>query len=97
MHILSSSVMGIAGGGERPHLQGLVEQLVLAAVPEFFGALAASVVIAATTWAWRRLRHQAPPPPDPGAPSEALDMGDADRDVRILPGGQALADQRAAG
>jgi hypothetical protein len=43
-----------------------MEQILMAAVPEFVGALAAAIVIAAATWAWRRLHRQ--PPTQPPAP-----------------------------
>ncbi|MFB7214691.1 hypothetical protein [Streptomyces sp. NPDC056255] len=64
---LSSSAIVTSDGAPQPRLREMVEQLVLAAVPEFLGALAAAVVIAAATWSWRHFRNQPPSPPGPDA------------------------------
>ncbi|WP_329382640.1 hypothetical protein OG625_19855 [Streptomyces sp. NBC_01351] len=40
------------------HLAPLAQHLLLAAVPEFLGALAAALVGAAAAWAWRRLSRR---------------------------------------
>lgn len=64
---LSSSAIVTSDGASQPRLREMVEQLVLAAVPEFLGALAAAVVIAAVTWSWRYFRNQPPSPLGPDA------------------------------
>ncbi|WAU78302.1 hypothetical protein O1Q96_00175 (plasmid) [Streptomyces sp. Qhu-G9] len=55
-----------------PGLGQAAESLLMAAMPEFLGALGAGLVIAIVTTAWRRLRHRTSTPdesrPGPGRP-----------------------------
>lgn len=46
-----------------PEPRQIMEQILMAAVPEFVGALAAALVVAAVTWAWRRVRRKPPTQP----------------------------------
>ena len=62
MHTRPSPLPATPAVSDSAGLWEATESILVAALPEFLGALAAALVIAAATWAWRSLRRRSSTP-----------------------------------